>query len=150
MHADEWIGGCATALQDWCRDNLGDVTFREAFERSRRNINIVVTHPANKCPALLNHITGGHVLVAPCDSASSSRPEGADVVEAPSPRSFQPMNVNYGLFPDIETGVLTGPDGKRLKGADRGRAKKRLMSLRALQDIDVWLKGQMAPAAVSG
>ncbi len=85
--------------------------------------------------ALVNHITGGHV---------------AGQIENSSARSFQPMNVNYGLFPDIETGELKGPDGKRLKGADRGRAKKRLMSVRALQDIDAWLKGQMAPVTVNG
>ncbi len=85
--------------------------------------------------ALVNHITGGHV---------------AGQIENSSARSFQPMNVNYGLFPDIETGELRGPDGKRLKGADRGRAKKRLMSLRALQDIDGWLKRQMAPVTVNG
>ena len=85
--------------------------------------------------ALVNHITGGHVV---------------GQIENSAARSFQPMNVNYGLFPDIETGDLKGPDGKRLKGADRGRAKKRLMSLRALHDVDVWLKGQMAPVPANG
>ena len=60
------------------------------------------------------------------------------------------MNVNYGLFPDIEASELKGPDGKRLKGADKGRARKRLMSLRALEDIEMWLKGQMAPVTVAG
>ena len=43
-----------------------------------------------------------------------------------------------------------GPDGKRLKGADRGRARKREMSLRALADLDRWLQGQAAPAAALG
>jgi methylenetetrahydrofolate--tRNA-(uracil-5-)-methyltransferase len=85
--------------------------------------------------ALVNHITGGHVL-------------GESGVEKRG--SFQPMNVNYGLFPDIGPVDLKGPDGKRLKGADKGRARKRLMSVRALQDVELWLKGQMAPAAVSG
>lgn len=59
--------------------------------------------------ALLAHITGG-----------------ADA------KSFQPMNVNYGLFPDIEP-------AKGVKGKDRGRAKKQLMSRRAVQDLLVWL-----------
>jgi methylenetetrahydrofolate--tRNA-(uracil-5-)-methyltransferase len=85
--------------------------------------------------ALVNHITGGHVL-----GESGAEKRG----------SFQPMNVNYGLFPDIGPVDLKGPDGKRLKGADKGRARKRMMSLRALQDVDLWLKGQMAPATVSG
>jgi methylenetetrahydrofolate--tRNA-(uracil-5-)-methyltransferase len=57
------------------------------------------------------------------------------------------MNVNYGLFPDIEVGELKGPDGKRLKGADRGRARKRLLSLRALDDVEGWLKAQSPVAA---
>ncbi len=85
--------------------------------------------------ALVNHITGGHV-VGQIDGASA--------------RTFQPMNVNYGLFPDIGPFEAKGPDGKRLKGADRTRAKKRQMSLRALTDLDVWLKAQMAPETVSG
>ena len=68
--------------------------------------------------ALIAHITGGHLS----DGASS----------------FQPMNVNYGLFPEIE-GPQTDADGKRLKGKERGRAKKRSMSIRALADIDRWL-----------
>ncbi|WP_072374768.1 methylenetetrahydrofolate--tRNA-(uracil(54)-C(5))-methyltransferase (FADH(2)-oxidizing) TrmFO [Hyphomicrobium sp. NDB2Meth4] len=68
--------------------------------------------------ALIAHITGGHLS----DGDSS----------------FQPMNVNYGLFPEIE-GPQTDADGKRLKGKERGRAKKRSMSVRALADIDRWL-----------
>jgi methylenetetrahydrofolate--tRNA-(uracil-5-)-methyltransferase len=75
--------------------------------------------------ALVGHITGGHLALA-----------GG---------SFQPMNVNYGLFPHIAEMDFRGPDGKRLKGADRTRAKKREMSLRALRDIDIWLEGQAAP-----
>jgi methylenetetrahydrofolate--tRNA-(uracil-5-)-methyltransferase len=84
--------------------------------------------------ALVNHITGGHVLG---DSGVAKR------------GSFQPMNVNYGLFPDIGPVDLKGPDGRRLKGADRGRARKRLMSVRALDDLAGWLAGQQVsvPAA---
>jgi methylenetetrahydrofolate--tRNA-(uracil-5-)-methyltransferase len=84
--------------------------------------------------ALVNHITGGHVLG---DSGVAKR------------GSFQPMNVNYGLFPDIGPVDLKGPDGRRLKGADRGRARKRLMSMRALDDLTGWLAGQQVsvPAA---
>jgi len=49
--------------------------------------------------------------------------------------TFQPMNVNFGLFPDIEP-----PKG--VKGKDRGREKKKLMALRALNDCDQWLADQ--------
>jgi methylenetetrahydrofolate--tRNA-(uracil-5-)-methyltransferase len=66
--------------------------------------------------ALVAHITGGHL-------------EGG---------SFQPMNINYGLLPPIEAPRKTA-DGRRLPPAERGRAKKRLMSLRALEDLDAWL-----------
>jgi methylenetetrahydrofolate--tRNA-(uracil-5-)-methyltransferase len=40
---------------------------------------------------------------------------------------FQPMNVNFGLFPDIAGGA-------------RGRERKRALSQRALLDLDLWLK----------
>jgi methylenetetrahydrofolate--tRNA-(uracil-5-)-methyltransferase len=84
--------------------------------------------------ALVNHITGGHVLG---DSGVAKR------------GSFQPMNVNYGLLPDIGPVDLKGADGKRLKGADRGRARKRLMSVRALEDLGGWLEGQRAAEPVT-
>ena len=90
--------------------------------------------PTTALGALVNHITGGHVLG---DSGVAKR------------GSFQPMNVNYGLLPDIGPVDLKTPEGKRLKGADRGRARKRLMSVRALEDLGGWLQGQMTtePAA---
>jgi len=53
--------------------------------------------------ALLTHIT-----------------KGADA------QTFQPMNVNFGLFPPLETEV-------------RGRDRKKLMAHRALTDLDAWL-----------
>ena len=74
--------------------------------------------------AMLRHITGGHLL--------------ADDAVSGAPRSFQPMNVNFGLFPQLD-GPETGPDGKRLKGKDRGMAKKRAMAHRALADLERWL-----------
>jgi methylenetetrahydrofolate--tRNA-(uracil-5-)-methyltransferase len=59
--------------------------------------------PTTALGALLAHITGGA-----------------------SPTSFQPMNVNFGLFPPLD---------KRVKGKDR----KQAMSTRALQDLSAWL-----------
>jgi methylenetetrahydrofolate--tRNA-(uracil-5-)-methyltransferase len=41
--------------------------------------------------------------------------------------TFQPMNVNFGLFPDIET-------------KERGREKKKALSQRALFDLGKWLE----------
>jgi len=56
--------------------------------------------------ALLAHITGG-----------------ADA------RTFQPMNVNFGLFPPL-------PQSRKIKGKDR----KQAMSERALNDLSAWLE----------
>jgi methylenetetrahydrofolate--tRNA-(uracil-5-)-methyltransferase len=84
--------------------------------------------------ALIGHITGGHL------SVDDETGDGAGA------RSFQPMNINYGLLPDID-GPAEGADGKRLKGKDKGRAKKRAMSVRALADIDRWLAMHAAQAA---
>jgi len=78
--------------------------------------------------ALINHITGGHLS----DQASSTR-------------SFQPMNVNFGLFPPIE--LPSNPDGKRLKGKEKGRARKKALSGRALRDFEAWLAKPMHVAA---
>lgn len=63
--------------------------------------------------ALLGHITGG-----------------ADT------KSFQPMNVNFGLFPPLPDGAITR--------VNRGE-KKPLLSRRALADLEAWL----APARVA-
>ena len=46
--------------------------------------------------------------------------------------TFQPMNANFGLFPPIEAHDVKG---RPLRGADR----KRLLSRRALADLDAWL-----------
>ena len=88
--------------------------------------------PTTALGALIGHITGGHL---------SADDEGG------GSRSFQPMNINYGLLPDMEA-PLTGADGKRFKAKERGRARKRAMSLRALADIGHWLNGN-APAAAA-
>lgn len=73
--------------------------------------------------ALIGHITGGHL-------------EGK--------KTFQPMNINFGLLPPAEPGTFDtkGEDGKRLRGKDKGRAKKRVQAERALRDMDAWLADQ--------
>ncbi|AVO46136.1 methylenetetrahydrofolate--tRNA-(uracil(54)-C(5))-methyltransferase (FADH(2)-oxidizing) TrmFO [Phreatobacter cathodiphilus] len=80
--------------------------------------------------ALINHITGGHVVTID---------EG--------PRSFQPMNVNFGLFPPVSGVPTKGPDGQRLKGSAKSQARKRVLSARALADFDAWLGGAARIAA---
>lgn len=82
--------------------------------------------------ALIAHITGGHLV-------SEDETEGQ--ASERKPRSFQPMNINYGLLPPIEAQTHDA-DGKRIKGKDKSFSKKRLASRRALDDLQVWLSAQ--------
>ncbi|CAN5239600.1 methylenetetrahydrofolate--tRNA-(uracil(54)-C(5))-methyltransferase (FADH(2)-oxidizing) TrmFO [soil metagenome] len=75
--------------------------------------------------AILRHITGGHLSAA-----------------EPGKRSFQPMNVPFGLFPEI-----TVEPGRKMKGPERGAAKRRAISARALADLAAWLGQPAAEAA---
>jgi len=70
----------------------------------------VVPPPTTALGALLSHITGG--------------------AEA---ASFQPMNVNFGLFPELV-------QAKRIRGKDR----KQALSARALEDLSAWLGSKQA------
>jgi methylenetetrahydrofolate--tRNA-(uracil-5-)-methyltransferase len=78
--------------------------------------------PTTAIGALVNHITGGHI----------------EAIDA-GPRSFQPMNVNFGLFPPIAE-ARVDEDGKRLRGPERGVARKRALSARAAADLAAWLQ----------
>jgi methylenetetrahydrofolate--tRNA-(uracil-5-)-methyltransferase len=51
--------------------------------------------------------------------------------------TFQPMNVNFGLFPEVEVGL--DENGKRPRGKAKGPARKRAYTSRALLDLDAWL-----------
>jgi methylenetetrahydrofolate--tRNA-(uracil-5-)-methyltransferase len=80
-----------------------------------RGQEIAPPPPTSAIGALVEHITGGHL-------------EGS---------RFQPMNINYGLLPPLEAPRVDS-EGRRIAPKDRGRAKKRLMSLRALADLQAW------------
>ncbi len=67
--------------------------------------------------ALIGHITGGHV----------------ETIDA-GPRSFQPMNINFGLFPPLSGGTAR---------ADR----KRALCERARADLDGWIAAALPRAA---
>ena len=71
--------------------------------------------------ALLAHITGGHV----------------ETIDA-GPRSFQPMNVNFGLFPPLARSPSRSADGARLRGTTKAMAKRCALTARALADLDRW------------
>ncbi|MGL4634526.1 MAG: methylenetetrahydrofolate--tRNA-(uracil(54)-C(5))-methyltransferase (FADH(2)-oxidizing) TrmFO [Beijerinckiaceae bacterium] len=79
--------------------------------------------------SLLNHITGGHITTI--DTGQ---------------KSFQPMNINFGLFPPIEA-ATKGPDGKRLKGGDKAAARKRALTARAKVEMLNWRDGGVKVAA---
>ena len=83
--------------------------------------------PTTAHGALLAHITAGHI-----ESAACAHTAGA--------RSYQPMNVNFGLFPPLAH-PLRGEHGQRLRGAEKGLAKKRAFTRRALADIARWISG---------
>ena len=73
--------------------------------------------------ALVNHVTGGHI---PATDGPHS--------------SFQPMNVNFGLFPPVKI-----PAG--LRHSERQIARKRAYTSRALADFDRWLGRSASIAA---
>ena len=79
--------------------------------------------------ALLNHITGGHI----------------ETIDG-GPKSYQPMNINFGLFPLLET-APRDENGKRLRGKDKGVARKRMITARAKAALSTWMAEQaLAPA----
>jgi methylenetetrahydrofolate--tRNA-(uracil-5-)-methyltransferase len=76
----------------------------------RRGERLAPPPPTTALGALLAHIT-----------------KGADA------KTFQPMNVNFGLFPPVDDASV------------RGRDRKHVMARRALADLDAWL-GRKAAA----
>ena len=83
--------------------------------------------------ALLAHITGGHLEAGP-------------EAEANAPRSFQPMNVNFGLFPPLAR-MPRNETGRRLRGPEKAALKKRALTDRAREDLAAWIAGEEARAA---
>lgn len=82
--------------------------------------------------SLLGHITGGHI----------------ETIE-PGTRSFQPMNINFGLFPPLASAPTKKPDGTRLRGNEKTVAKKQAMSALALADLDRWIADHLRIAAAA-
>ncbi|HZW53621.1 MAG TPA: methylenetetrahydrofolate--tRNA-(uracil(54)-C(5))-methyltransferase (FADH(2)-oxidizing) TrmFO, partial [Candidatus Elarobacter sp.] len=101
------------------------------FAAAERRGSPIALPPATTAHgALINHITGGHIAT----------------IDA-GPRSFQPMNVNFGLFPPLERAPARAPDGTRLRGTAKTIAKKRALTARALADLDRWIAGDLPVAA---
>jgi methylenetetrahydrofolate--tRNA-(uracil-5-)-methyltransferase len=79
-----------------------------AAERGGRSLE--PPPPTTALGALIGHITGGAAA-----------------------ETFQPMNVNFGLFPDL------APSEKA-----RGKDRKKAMAHRAVRDLDGWLNNRLA------
>ncbi len=90
---------------------------------------LVLPPPTTAHGALLGHIAGGHI----------------ETIDA-GPRSYQPMNINFGLFPPL-TRPVQDAEGKRLRGTAKTIAKKRALCARALADLEAWRAGSLPAAA---
>jgi methylenetetrahydrofolate--tRNA-(uracil-5-)-methyltransferase len=90
----------------------------------------LIPPPTTAHGALIAHITGGHV----------------ETIDA-GPNSFQPMNVNFGLFPPLLHIPAKDADGSRLRGTAKTIAKRRALCARALNDLDAWDAGMLPAAA---
>ncbi|MFZ5691564.1 MAG: FADH(2)-oxidizing methylenetetrahydrofolate--tRNA-(uracil(54)-C(5))-methyltransferase TrmFO, partial [Pseudomonadota bacterium] len=86
--------------------------------------------PATAHGALLAHITGGHI----------------ETIDA-GPRSFQPMNINFGLFPPLAQTPTRSATGERLRGTAKTMAKKRALTARALSELEGWAGRSVSAAA---
>jgi methylenetetrahydrofolate--tRNA-(uracil-5-)-methyltransferase len=94
----------------------------------RLGLRLTPPPPTTALGALLHHITFGHL---------SAGGEG-------SARSFQPMNINFGLFPPIA--APSHPRGKSPRSS-KAFEKKRALAFRALADLDLWLARPASVAA---
>jgi methylenetetrahydrofolate--tRNA-(uracil-5-)-methyltransferase len=89
----------------------------------RKGLPFTPPPPTTAHGALINHITGGHI--------ETTDRRGL---------SFQPMNVNFGLFPPVDAPKKI--DGKRLSHTEKAVARKRAYTARALADFMGWLGRQ--------
>src|SRR5215470_8522047 len=84
--------------------------------------------PTTAHGALLVHITGGHI----------------ETIDA-GPSSFQPMNVNFGLFPPLKEVPAFDRHSKLGRSAAKALARKSALTRRALADLGTWMAGNPPP-----
>ena len=88
--------------------------------------------PTTALGSLLGHITGGHI----------------ETIDN-GPRSFQPMNINFGLFPPLADPPTRSAEGTRLRGNEKAIAKRRAITARAIADLDHWMVDHLHVAAAA-
>lgn len=99
------------------------------FAAAERRGEIFSPPPATTAHgALLAHITGGHI----------------ETIDA-GPRSFQPMNINFGLFPPLASASRSEHGAGR--HSDKTLSRKRALTARALDDLNRWIASSGANAA---
>ena len=109
---------------------IGLITGLYAAADARRQ-SLPQPPPTTALGSLLGHITGGHI----------------ETIEKGG-RSFQPMNINFGLFPPLAQPPTKKADGTRLRGNEKTVAKKQAISRRALSDLERWIAEHLRlPAA---
>jgi methylenetetrahydrofolate--tRNA-(uracil-5-)-methyltransferase len=95
-----------------------------AAERFGERLNL--PPPTTAHGALLAHIVGGHI----------------ETIDA-GPASFQPMNINFGLFPPLNAAPSYDRDGRKYgRGSAKNLARKGVLCARALADLERWINGQ--------
>ena len=96
----------------------------------RRGLPITLPPTTTAHGALLAHITGGHI----------------ETIDA-GPASFQPMNVNFGLFPPLAEPPAFDRKSPLGRSAAKALARKSALTARALADLDRWIAGD--PPAIA-
>src|SRR5512132_4034015 len=101
------------------------------FSAAERDGQCITPPPATTAHgALLAHITGGHI----------------DTIDA-GPSTFQPMNVNFGLFPPLQEIPAFDRHSKLGRTAAKALARKKSLTSRALADLGRWMAGELPAAA---
>jgi methylenetetrahydrofolate--tRNA-(uracil-5-)-methyltransferase len=92
---------------------------------------VLLPPPTTAHGALIGHITGGHI----------------ETIDA-GPSSFQPMNVNFGLFPPLAFApVRASAKTPHTFLGPRNAAKKNALCVRAIADLESWIAGGLPAAA---
>jgi methylenetetrahydrofolate--tRNA-(uracil-5-)-methyltransferase len=91
----------------------------------RRSQSVSLPPPTTALGALLAHITGGHI----------------ETIDN-GPSSFQPMNINFGLFPPLTEAPVFDRKSPLGRATAKALAKKSALTRRALADLQIWIDGQ--------